>query len=84
MLTKDEQIKLAAKLLGCSEDKVFGNCGIIPNLNALYFSDAMRGGDSIIIADDGSVLYASSSVDFDEHLRKFEKGRRTSLESFNR
>jgi len=84
MLTKDEQIKLAARLLGCSEDKVSGNCGIIPNLNALYFSDPVRGGDSIIIADDGSVLYANSSIEFDEHLREFEKGRRTSLESFNR
>ena len=84
MLTKEEQISLAAKLLCLSEEAVASNCGIIEHLNALYYSEPVRGGGSIIVGQDGTVLYANSSVEFSEHLKEFENGRRTPRELFNR
>lgn len=84
MLTKKEQIKLAAKLLCCSEDVINGNCGIINHLNALYYSEPVRGGGSIIIGQDGTALFANSSVSFSVHVQEFENGRRTPIELFSR
>lgn len=36
-----------------------------------------RGGASLIVADDGSVLFANSAVSLDEHVEAFRVGRRT-------
>lgn len=83
MLTKEEQIKLAAKLFGCSIEKINSNCGVIEKLNALYYSEPVRGGGSLIVGQDGSVLFANSSVKFSTHLKEFKKGRRTPIEMFN-
>jgi hypothetical protein len=90
IMEKQEQIELAAKLLSLPVKMIEGNCSIIEENGALYFSQAfdesgarIRGGDSIIIDKDGTVLYANSSIGYTEHLREFKNGRRTPLESFH-
>ena len=50
--------------------------------SALYVSVPVKGGASMLVADDGTVLYANSSVSLDVHLREFRNGRRTPTEAF--
>lgn len=75
-------IALAAKLLKISEEEAESCCHTIENVDALYFSVPQKGGDSLIVAASGEVLYANSSVGYDEHLKEFLKGTRTPLEAF--
>ena len=48
----------------------------IPEENATYYYNPVRGGKSVIVSDDGSYLGATSSVNFDKHLEEFKNGRR--------
>jgi len=82
MFQKYEQIKLAAKLLHLSEVEVDEYGDNISDIGALYVSIPEKGGASIIIGNDGTVLYADSSVGYSRHLHEFNTGRRTPLEEF--
>lgn len=79
-MTKVEKIKLAAKLLNVSVNNLTGCCGEIAEANAMYFSVAEKGGGSLIIGNDGGVLYADSSVGYKRHLEAYLKGIRTLLD----
>ena len=48
----------------------------LDEVNATYYWNSSRGGTSLIVADDGSYLGATSSVNFDKHLEEFKSGRR--------
>ena len=82
MLKREEQIKLASELIRISYEEAEKYCRPIENSNALYFSVPVRGGDSIIVGEDGQVLYANSSIDYLKHVDEYNKGRRTPLEAF--
>ena len=82
-MTKQEQIELASILLNISIERVVECSGTIQENGALYVSIPEKGGDSIIIALDGTVLYANSSVGFEQHLAEFNRGRRTDIKDFN-
>ena len=49
---------------------------ILDEDNATYFWQTTRGGNSIIVSENGSYLTATSSVSFERHLSEFRKGRR--------
>ena len=82
MLLHNEQISLAAKLLQLSVSDIESNSELIESNGALYVSIPIKGGDSLIVAQDGTVLYADSSVGYNRHLLEFESGKRTPAESF--
>lgn len=82
-MTQKEQVKLGAKLLKLSIAQAEEYSGIIPESNDLYLSVPQKGGGAIIIAEDGSVLYAGSAIGFDEHLKAFQDGERTPLDFFD-
>jgi hypothetical protein len=82
MLQNSEQITLAAKLLQISVEEVQENGGFVEDNGALYVSVPVKGGVSIIIGKDGTVLFADSSIGYSRHLQEFEGGRRTPLEAF--
>jgi hypothetical protein len=82
MLQPAEQISLAAKLLRLSEAEVRENSEFIKNNGALYISSGDIGAPSLIVGNDGTVLYADSSIGYARHLEEFEKGTRTPLDSF--
>lgn len=65
-----------------SIDEVKSNYAIIDSNGALYFSETFKGGRSIIVGQDGTVLFADSSIGYDDHLQEFENGHRTPLEAF--
>ncbi len=82
-MTQEEQMRLAAKLMKLSVEQVQEYGGTIPGSGAYYLSVPQRGGGSLIVALDGTVLYAGSAIGFDEHYRKFQNGERTDLSFFD-
>ena len=82
-MNKENQIQLAATLLNLPVDKIEKCCRVVDDANTLYISIPVKGGDSLLIAQDGSVLYAVSAIPYKTHYEEFKKGRRTPLEAFN-
>ena len=41
-----------------------------------------KGGASLIIGSDGSVLYADSSIGYSRHVEAFKEGKRTPIDAF--
>ncbi len=50
----------------------------LPEDNAIYMWENIRGGIAIIIGEDKSYLTATSSVNFERHLNEYRRGRRNS------
>ena len=50
----------------------------LPEDNAIYMWENIRGGIAIIIGEDKSYLTATSSVNFERHLNEYRSGRRNS------
>ncbi len=74
-----ERKQFAAELLELPLETIEKNCRYLTADDALYVSIMVKGGDSLLIGEDGSFLYADSSVSFSEHLTEYRKGRRTEL-----
>lgn len=80
-LTKEEQINLGKALLKCSNKNI--DLSIIdlseknPSLDATYIGIKDRGGNAIIVDSKKEYLTATSSVDFERHVKEFLNGRRT-------
>lgn len=79
-MTRKEQIKLAAKLLEVSESQLSNWCYEIPEVPALYFSIPERGSGSLIVGNDGQILYADSSIGYKKHVEEYLNGTRTPLD----
>ena len=82
MLQTKEQIKLAAKLLKLPIEKVREYGSVIKDTDLFYLSEPVKGGRSLIVGQDGTVLFANSSIDYDRHIEEFNNGRRTPIEDF--
>ena len=78
-----ELVALGAKLLKLSVEEAEQYSEYFAEEKALYMSVPVKGGASLLVAEDGSVLYANSSVNLNVHLREFRAGRRTPLEAFS-
>ena len=48
----------------------------IEESNATYYYNPIRGGKSVIVADDGTYLATGSAMNFEELLKEFNNGRR--------
>lgn len=79
-MTKTEKIELASQLLEISVEAARDCSGELTEIPALYFSVPEKGGGSLIIGDDGSVLYADSSVGYARHLNAYKQGIRTPID----
>lgn len=82
-MTEQEQIALAAQLLHLSEEEAASYVMHPEGIEAIYISEPVKGGDSLLVGADGSVLYANSSVRYEDHIEEFKKGRRTPIEAFS-
>lgn len=76
-MNKSETIGTAARILEIPVEDAQKNAKYLPNYNAVYFWNPIRGGAAIIIEPNGSFLYAISSVGFDDHLKAFLRGERS-------
>lgn len=72
----NELVETAAKVLHISEENASQYCKKIPEINAWYFWNPVRGGGAVIIDENKEKLGATSSVSFERHLRAFMEGRR--------
>lgn len=79
-------ISLAARLLKVDETQLTEYATDLDDMglmDATYYSIPVKGGDSLIVSDNGEVLYANSSVSFEQHIAAYQAGMRTSLEDFD-
>lgn len=81
-MEKDYAVSLASKLLKFSSEEAATYAYEVEEHDIIYFSVPVKGGASLFVAPDGSVLFANSCVPYDLHLEEFLKGRRTPLGSF--
>lgn len=81
-MTNKEQYQLAAQLLQMDIKEIEKYGGMIDDLSALYVSVPEKGGVSLIVGSDGSVLYADSSVGYPRHINAFKEGMRTPIDAF--
>ena len=82
-MTFAESVEVAAKLRRLPIVVARDYSGIIPDSNDLYLSVPTRGGISLIVGEDGSVLRATSAMGFDQHYDAFKRGERTPLSYFD-
>ena len=71
-----KSLEIASKVLNIPIEELKNNYKILDEDNATYFWQTTRGGNSIIVSENGSYLTATSSVSFERHLSEFRKGRR--------
>ena len=84
MLSREEKIKMGAKLLQIPYEDAERYSSEIKDSNAIYISIPERGGASLIVGEDGQVLYADSSIGYSKHLEEYNNGRRTPIDSFEK
>jgi len=82
MTEKQKAMELAAKLLKIEMSDAEAYCYALTDIEAWYFSVPVKGGASIIVGSDRTVLYANSSVGFEQHVGAFKNGTRTPIELF--
>lgn len=75
--------QLVVELLKISLEEVEENSVYLDDIEALYVSVPTKDGCSILIANDGSVLFGSSAFSFAQLISEFEQGKRTPLSFFN-
>lgn len=78
----EEQVRLASRLLRLDYNEALAYSRLIPESNFVYLSPPTRGGISLIVGDDGSVLHATSATGFSKHYDAFKRGDRTPLSYF--
>lgn len=72
-------IEDVSKTLNMSVEDVKKHSKEVPEIDGYYFWQPVRGGVSIIINKDGEKLCATSSVNFEEHLKAFKEGKRDKM-----
>ena len=70
---------LAAEFLDIALPDAQSNKRELPEVQATYFWESVRGGGALIVGEDGGVLFANSSVTLEAHIDAFASGRRTNL-----
>lgn len=73
----DERIiELAANAMKTTKEEAMNHRRKIPELDAYYFWNPIRGGIAVIVDSHGEKLAATSSVSFERHLQAYLDGRR--------
>ena len=78
-----EQKSLAARLLKLTEMEVEENSGFVDDVEALFVSVPTKDGKSILVGNDGTVLFGNSAWSFSMLLKAFKNGERTPLDFFD-
>ena len=69
-------LELAAETLHIPVEDAEKNCKQVPEADAWYFWNPVRGGGAVIINAEREKLGATSSVSFERHVKAFLDGRR--------
>lgn len=76
-ITQSAAIKLAEKLTNINQSDL--KISPLKNEQGFYIYQPTRGGISLIVANDKSVLFANSATNFDDHLKAFNSGTRSDI-----
>lgn len=74
-MTQEKAVEQVSKLLKISADTL--ECNPLQDDSGYCVYEPIRGGRSVIVANDATFLFANSSVSPDEHKKAFAEGRRT-------
>lgn len=69
-------VEIAASVLKLTTEETIKHYKEIPEENAYYFWNPVRGGLSVIVNSNGEKLGATSSVPYKKHLNAFKEGKR--------
>lgn len=64
------------EVLGLTDVEIENNFKELHEINACYFWSSKRGGNAVIINENGERLVASSAVRFEDHVNAFKAGKR--------
>ena len=81
-MTVNEQKKLSAELLNIPLNEVEKCSVFINDVQALFVSVPTKDGQSLLVGNDGAVLYGNSAQSFSELIQSFKAGERTQIEFF--
>ncbi len=76
MTFKDEELEKIAELLETTVEELNQNKKELPDIEATYFWNPIRGGSSIIVSKYGRYLKAGSQLSFEQLLEKYNSGQR--------
>ena len=69
-------IELAAQVMKVTVEDAANHCKKIPEIDAYYFWNPVRGGIAVIVSENGEKLAATSSVSYERHVTAFVDGKR--------
>ena len=69
-------IIMAAEAMNVSTEVADKNYKELPEQDAYYFWNPIRGGIAVIVGNDGKKLCASSGISFERHLQAYIDGKR--------
>lgn len=69
-------VAIAAETIKVPIEKAKQNMKEIPELNAWYFWNPVRGGLAVIVDASGEKLGATSAVSYEKHVKAFLEGKR--------
>ena len=79
-----EGAAVAAALLRVDVDELYAHSIEVPEIDAFFYWQPIRGGAHLLVARDGSVLFAISSLALADMIEPFRNGRRTDPALFDR
>ena len=80
----DAGAQIAARLLRCPVTEIRVTSTYLPEIDAFSYWQPIRGGAQLLVARDGSVLFALSSLTLADMIEPFREGRRTDPALFDR
>ena len=69
-------LELVTTALKITEEDALKNSEPLPDLDATYFWNPIRGGSSVIVNSNGEKLTAGSAINLDVHKKAFLEGKR--------
>lgn len=74
---REASVAIASRLLAMAEQDARQYCRAVPEAEAYFFWQPVRGGGQLLVHRDGSVLFGASVLTFEQMLAAFLAGRRT-------
>lgn len=69
-------VEIAAKVMKVNVEDAMNHYKKIPEIDAYYFWNPVRGGIAVIVSENGEKLGATSSVSYERHVAAFVSGKR--------
>lgn len=75
--------EIASRYLRVPYDLLLANSMDVPEIDAFYYWQPVRGGGQMLVGRDGSVLFAVSALSREDMIPLWKEGRRSDLSWFD-